>query len=384
MIYYLGYYSCDQISAENRKAAPPAMNKMNYVLGVLSEIVKDQAVLISPVETGMYAYVKGSVTRLNERFCLKTFDSIGSPHKLIRGLGHWLTKHQLLRYLLRHIQKEDTLIVYHSLALMDIVRKVKRASGCRLIMEVEELYSDVREDAALKEKEIDFLQIADRYIMITELLNQEVNLSGKPYLISHGTYQTVPRYGGKFGDGKIHVVYAGSFNPVKGGAVTAIGAAEHLDESYVLHILGKGSEEETAAVRRKIDETAAKSRCRISFDGFKTGREFDRFVQSCHIGLSTQQPDGKYNASSFPSKILMYMSNGLPVVSIKIPAVATSEVKDCINYYEEPVPERIAQAIMRVPGRCGNDVYEKLNELDEAFRMNLSKLLDQGFDVYGN
>ena len=375
MIYYLGYYTCEQILAEKRVAAPPAMNKMNYVISVLSEIAGEQAMLISPSVTSMHRYVKGSVTRLNDRFSMKTFDSIGSSVKLIRGVGHQLTKMQLLRYLLRHIQKDDTLIVYHSLALMDIVRRVKQASGCRLILEVEELYSDVREDAALKKKEIDFLQIADRYIMITELLNQEVNLSGKPYIISHGTYQTVPRYSGKFDDGKIHVVYAGSFNPVKGGALTAIGAAEYLDENHVLHILGKGSEEAMAAVRRKIDETAARSRCRIIFDGFKTGREFDSFIQSCHIGLSTQQPDGKYNASSFPSKILMYMSNGLPVVSVRIPAVATSEVKDYIHYYEEPVPEKIAQAIMEVSAECGDGVYEKLNALNEAFVADLSDML---------
>ena len=376
MIYYLGYYNCDQISAENRKAAPPAMNKMNYVIGALTEIVKDQAMRICPSETGTHAYVKGSVTRLNERFFLKTFDSIGSAHKPIRGLGHWLTKYQLLRYLLRHIRKDDTLIVYHSLGLMDIVRKVKQASGCRLILEVEELYADVREDAALKKKEIDFLQIADRYIMITELLNQEVNLSGKPYLISHGTYQTVPRYGGKFDDGKIHVVYAGSFNPVKGGALTAIGAAEYLDENHVLHILGKGSEEATAAVRRKIDETAARSRCRIIFDGFKTGREFDSFIQSCHIGLSTQQPDGKYNASSFPSKILMYMSNGLPVVSVKIPAVATSGVADYMEYYTVPTSADIAEAVKRISSRDARDPAGRLEELHNAFVRDLKALLE--------
>lgn len=375
MIYYLGYYNCEQLAAENRVAAPPAMNKMGYVISVLSEIVKDQAMVVSPSETSSCQYVKGSVHALNDRVCLKTFDSIHSRNKLLRGTGHILTKTQLLLYLLEHVKAEDTLIVYHSLALMKIVSRVKHLKKCRLIIEVEELYSDVREDDVLREKEIDYLQTADQYIMITELLNREVNLSNKPYIISHGTYRTIPQYCEKFDDGKIHVVYAGSFNPVKGGALTAIGAAEFLNENYVLHVLGKGSDDATAVVRQKIHETASKTKCQIVFEGYKTSREFDSFIQSCHIGLSTQQPDGKYNASSFPSKILMYMSNGLPVVSVKIPAVESSQVGEYIYYYEDPASEKIAEAILQVPAECGDGAREKLKALDRAFVSELSNML---------
>jgi glycosyltransferase involved in cell wall biosynthesis len=331
--------------------------------------------VVSPSETGVSQYMRGSIHEINDHISLKTFDSFHSRNKLLRGVGHKLTKSQLLRYLRRYVTAEDTLIVYHSLVLMEIVRKIKQEKKCRLIIEVEELYSDVREDNVLRKKEIDYLQIADQYIMITELLNREVNLSGKPYLISHGTYRTVPKYCEKFDDGKIHVVYAGSFNPVKGGALTAIGAAEFLDEKYVLHVLGKGSEEATAAVRQKIEQVAVKTECRIVFEGYKTGREFDSFIQSCHIGLSTQQPDGKYNASSFPSKILMYMSNGLPVVSVKIPAVELSQVGEYICYYQEPAPEKIAQAIRQVPADGGMRVLDKLNALDKAFHRELSDML---------
>lgn len=377
MIYYLGYYSCEQIAAQKRVAAPPAMNKMGYVMSVLPQVSNTPTVVVSPSETNANGYVKGEVHALDEHLFLKTFGSFQSKNRIIRGLGHMWTKSQVLLFLMTHLKSDDTLIVYHSLALMGLVKKIRKIKKCKLIIEVEELYSDVREDSVLRKKEIDYLQIADRYIIITELLNREVNLSHKPYVISHGTYRTVPKYCEKIDDGKIHVVYAGSFNPVKGGALTAIGAAEFLDDGYVLHILGKGSDEATAAVQRKIEETAAKSGCRIVFDGYKTGREFDSFIQSCHIGLSTQQPDGKYNASSFPSKILMYMSNGLPVVSVKIPAVESSKVGEYICYYEDPTPQNIAQAICAVTTDCGVHVRERLDELDEAFKEELSDLLMQ-------
>lgn len=375
MIYYLGYYSCEQIEAEKRVAAPPAMNKMGYIISVLSEMTGRQSIVVSPSETSLHGYVKGSMHNLYNRVSLKTFDSFCSKNKILRGFGHILTKSQTCHFLLTNIKSDDTLIVYHSLALMEIIKKVKKKTNCRLIIEVEELYSDVKKDRVLREKEVEYLQIADRYIMITEFLNQLVNLQNKPRIISHGTYRTVPKYSDKFNDGKIHVVYAGTFNPIKGGVIFAIEAAEYLNESYVLHVLGKGNEAETGAVMKKIEQVSAKTNCNIVFDGYKTDKEFDAFIQACHIGLSTQQPNGKYNASSFPSKILMYMSNGIPVVSIRIPAVETSDVKDYIFYYDSPTSEDIAHAIMRVSVDHTSDPSDRLHELHEAFSCDLRAFL---------
>ena len=373
MVYYVGYYNCEKIASEKRIAAPPAMNKMGYIISVLSEMPSVQSVVVSPSETSRYEYVKGSTHYLNDRVSLKTFDSFCSKNKIIRGFGHIWTKSKLRRFLMSNVKSDDTVIVYHSLALMDVITKLKKKRNCRLIIEVEELYSDVREDNVLREKELAYLQIADQYIIITELLNEQVNIHNKPKIISH---RTIPKYGEKFNDGKIHAVYAGSFNPIKGGALSAIDAAEYLDETFVLHVLGKGSEADTQAVIKRIEQVSQKSKCQIVFNGYKTGKEFDAFIQSCHVGLSTQQPGGKYNASSFPSKILMYMSNGISVVSIRIPAVDTSNVKEYIVYYDTPAPEDIARAIARVSIDHTLDPSDRLHELHDAFARDLKAFLE--------
>ena len=378
MIYYLGYYSCEEIAEEKRHAAPATINKMGYIISVLSEREGAQTTVVSPAETELDRYTKGTSHKLHERVTLKTFDSIRGKNKLVRLFGHMLTQRQMLRFLRKNVGKDDTLIVYHSLALMKPVKKIKSTKGCKLIIEVEELYSDVKGNEKLREREIDYLQIADGYIVITELLNKEINLENKPSVISHGTYRVVPDYGDTRNDGKLHVVYAGSFNPIKGGACSAVEAAAYLDSNYVLHVLGKGTDAHRALVLRKIEQISKTSRCQILFEGYKTGEEFDRFVQSCHIGLSTQQPNGKYNASSFPSKVLMYMSNGLPVVSVKIPAVASSAVGSYVSYYDEPRPEKIAEAIMAVTHEERKDARKKLRELDAAFGQAISRLLEGG------
>ena len=375
MVYYLGYYDCEQIATEKRAASPAGMNKMSYVISALSEFSNTKSMVVSPCETVLKKYVKGSVSDLYKNVSLKTFDSVNSGSLLIRCFGHILTKAQMFFFLLKNVKADDTLIVYHSLALMKIVKKIKKIKKCNLIIEVEEIYSDVKENDALRKKEIDYFQVADKYIVITELLNKEINRNNKPAVISHGTYLNVPKYSDKFNDGKIHVVYAGSFNPVKGGAYSAIEATECLDENYVLHVLGKENTIDSELVIKKIEQFSLKTKCKIVFEGYKTGKEFNSFIQSCHIGLSTQQPDGKYNASSFPSKILMYMSNGLPVVSIRIPAVATSEVSEYIYYYDNPTPENIAGAIKTVPMNCSSNVHKKLDELNAKFKSGISDLL---------
>ena len=375
MIYYLGYYSCDLIAQEKRSASPPAKNKMGYVISALSTIKDEKTVVVSPSETSCSHFVRGTENKINESVSIKTFLSLGSRFWVIRCFGHLLTRMCLYHFLLTRVKSDDILLVYHSLALMNIVQMVKRRTRCKLVLEVEEIYADVKENDKLREKEVDYLQEADAYIVITESVNNAINPQKKKSIISHGSYQVSEKCGTKFQDGKVHVVYAGTFNPIKGGVYAAIEAAEFLDENYVLHVLGKGSREETDNVIRKINQVSDNTKCKIIYEGYRSGKAFDGFIQACDVGLSTQQPNGKYNASSFPSKILMYMTNGLPVVSVKIPAVETSHVGEFVFYYSEPTPQKIAEAIRMVPAANEMSIVQKLNELDGTFKRELCELI---------
>lgn len=376
MLYYLGYYSCELLEDQNRRAAPPAMNKMNYIIHVISENLEKKLMVISPAVTGIRKWMKGRKQKLNGNCELKTFDSFDSKIKPVRVLGLLLTKLEMFLFLIFNVKCDDTLIVYHSMALISAVMAVKKLKKCKLIIEVEEIYSDVKDNENLRKKELNAFHVADSYIVITELLNKKINPENKPKVISHGTYRMNPKYSEKINDGKTHLVYAGSFNPIKGGACVAIEAARYLDEKYVLHILGKGTSEEINSVKNAIDSVSKETSCKIVYEGYKSGVEFDSFIQSCHIGLSTQQPNGKYNASSFPSKILMYLTNGLAVVSVRIPAVETSDVGDLVEYYDNTEPKSIADAIMRMSTeKFNNSINSEIDDLNKKFTRELSELL---------
>lgn len=375
MVFYVGYYNADAIRREARIVAPASENKMGYIQSALREACGEPIEIVTPAETRLHRYIRGRRILLCDRTELKTFSTFSSRFKLLRGLGHLWTRTRFVLYLLKHLKPEDHLIVYHSLAYMRLFKLIKRIKGCALTIEVEEIYADVKENEALKKKELASLQTADSYIFITELLREKVNRE-KPAVISHGTYRPLPDHGFRFDDDRIHVVYAGTFCKIKGGAYAAIAAAEYLDERYTLEILGGGGEEDTAAVQERIREVSAKTKCRINYAGYKSGADFDSYIQACHIGLSTQQPDGTYNATSFPSKVLMYMSNGLRVVSVRIPAIETSAVGDRIYYYDKQDPKEIARAIRSVALDDGYDSRAHLNVLHRDFVEELKRLLN--------
>ena len=179
------------------------------------------------------------------------------------------------------------------------------------------------------------------------------------------------------GDKIIHCVYAGTFDPRKGGAAAAAAAAEFLPDDYHIHILGFGSDEEIRNMKDCISRVAKKSAAKVSYDGLLTGEDYIKFIQSCDIGLSTQNPDAAFNATSFPSKILSYLANGLRVVSIRIPAIEQSDVGDKLFYYDEQTPDQIAKAIRSIDMSQEYDSRRLIEQLSECFERELVEVLER-------
>ncbi|MDZ4178666.1 MAG: glycosyltransferase, partial [Coriobacteriia bacterium] len=159
------------------------------------------------------------------------------------------------------------------------------------------------------------------------------------------------------------------------GAALAAKAAAFLDSRYHVHIIGFGNAVDTRALISLVGEISAKSECAVTFDGLLAGEGYIRFLQSCDIGLSTQKLDAAFNETSFPSKVLSYMSNGLRVVTIRLKALECSGVGDLLYFYDEDTPSAIASAIRTVDLGEPYDSRSRLQELDVAFREDLSRIL---------
>ena len=375
--YYIGYYS-DPSSESKRKTAPAADTKMDYIISSLRKIGYDVEVLSFCVDDDRKSvFEKKSGYEIEKKGTrVIFFTNYTSKFRFLRVIGRLFSWIKIRKYLCKHCMgNESKILIYHSLGLLKVIGLFdKKKKG--FILEMEEIYADVIGKTNLRKKEIAAARRANQYIFPTVMLNAEVNIENKPFLIIYGTYQVENDRHCSFDDDKIHVVYAGTFDPRKGGAAAAAAAAGFLPANYHVHILGFGSKTDIDHIQQTVGEVSAKSAATVTYDGCLSGEEYIRFIQNCDISLSIQNPDAAFNDTSFPSKILSYMANGLRVVSIRIPAIERSAIGSLVTYCDTQTLEDIAKAIMNANLQISYDSRVLITQLDAQFQMKLGKLIE--------
>lgn len=375
-IKYIGYYCTDKNT--DAYISPAAVTKMTYIAECMKKAGHEvEIVSLSGIGKKKFNFKRSIIP---ENLIKVTYvSSLPRKNPVLRLLNSWWTYCSLFWYLLRQVKKGDILLVYHSVGFVNIWRGIQKIKGCKICLEVEEIYQDAQEmKAVLRKREYKAFQWADAFIYPTNLLELKTNTGhDKPYVIVHGSYRLPAESESVFEDQLVHVVYAGTFNQKKGGVTIAVKTGEFLRENYHLHVIGFGNEQETEQVLQLIEYTDQKSKCHITYDGCKMGEEYDRFMQSCQIGLSTQRSDNELNDTSFPSKILSYLSNDVQVVTAKIKVVEESAVGDIVYYYTEDEPREIAKIVELAAHRSNKNGRKRLIELDMKFERELDELLKQ-------
>lgn len=375
-IKYICYYNHDQ--STKRNCAPSAVNKIDYIAATLCDIGYNVDIIsVSQIIEPKFRFYKATKCAIKDKIYIKYFPSIGGTSKLIKIIRNIWHRIALFIFLLFNTKKDERIIAYHSLGyryVLTIARFIKRF---HLIYEVEEVYTDVIQDSIFNPRKMELKMIsnADAYIFPTELLNDKFNVKNKPYTIIYGSYQFAQTKPKKNTSDTIHVVYAGTFDPRKGGAVAAVAAAKFLPKNYHVHICGFGSDDDVQNIINVVNTTSQIANARVSYEGLKFGQEYINFIQLCDIGLSTQDPNALFNHTSFPSKILSYMSNGLSVVSIDIPAIKRSKLSKYISFYEKQDAEHIAQAIIKTD--IHNNNIDLIRSLDSKFKKDIERLINK-------
>lgn len=375
---YLGYYDTAKNAGENRGYVLAATNKMTYICSALNRAGYEVEIVSASGTKNNNSY-PGKKVQLTEHTSLQLFPTMGTGCKLRRMIKLLAMQWHIFWYLMCSTHRGEPILAYHSLGYTGILWFLKKIKRFRLILEVEEIYADVTGDERARRREMRLFRAADAYLFPTELLDEKLNPQGKPSVIIYGTYQVEEDRKCSFDQPNsqrlVHCVYAGTFDPRKGGSIAAA-AAEYLPSNYHIHILGFGSEQDTRNMKEEIAEVSKRSKASVTYDGLLSGEEYIRFIQSCDIGFSTQNPDADFNATSFPSKILSYLANGLRVVSIRIPAIEQSAVGDILYYYDEQTPENIAKAVLSIDINSAYDSREFIADLDKKFEADIQSLME--------
>lgn len=383
-IIYIAFYDTDD-SKENRNVSVAAINKVNYIVKSINELGYEVSI-VSPSWSSneKTTYSMGSKVKINSQTELIKFFTVNFRYKFLNIIKYVSSYIQILGYLIKNSKKNELIIVYHSNLLFVPIYLLKKIKGIKICLEIEEIYSDVQNNNfILNFFERKLIEIADSYVLSTSELRKRYQIKNKKNIVIEGSYLSKIKYNkydfdksnNFFSNDKIHLVYAGTFDLTKRGAEIAIKAASELGNEYHLHVIGFGNFEEVKFIKNLIAVYNENSECEITYHGLLIGEEYSSFLLNCDIGLSTQEMDGKYNNSSFPSKILSYMSHGLSVVSCKIDSVQNSRIASKIYFYEKNDPKIISQVIKNINKTSSSQEF--LKEIHEDIKKDLAGIINE-------
>lgn len=374
IIKYVGFYDLPD-SNSNRVCNLAATNKMDYIS---SAIVKSgyNVEVISPSWMGTDTkkkYEKQINIKMDESISVTFCPSWKTSNRVTRNIKILFSLVWLFFYLLWNVKRKEKVLAYHVPWISLPIRAAKFIKRFELILEVEEIYQDVMKvNSFFTTWENKLIDVADSYLLSTDLLVEKIP-ENKPYITIYGVYNVKDQLVVPENDGLIHLLYAGIIDSHKKGAFNALESTKYLSDKYHLHIIGFGETEKLCSVINMYNKD---NKCKVSYDGVLSGVEYIKYCQSCHIGLSTQSMDGSYLKSSFPSKILSYLSMGLRVVSGYIDCVSQSKIGNFISYYNEDNPEEIAKAIMSIDISQNFDSRNIIQNCNKEFINDIQKLLE--------
>lgn len=363
-VYYVGHYA-DEQNTDVYKFAVPAKAKMDYIIKAMQE-------------AGFSVTVWSLSDSRHKRICLPKrviaadgtqiayIFAVRVSGKITSLLSRIFKNLQLLWYILRYVQTDDTVMVYHSRAFMKGVSIARRLKKFRLVMDVEELYAHSWGWSTEKRaREEHFLEQADAYLLVNDTIANTVQIGDKPSAVVYGAYTVPQKRDVHFLDNCIHVVYAGTIEETKRGAFTALEAAAFLNPRYKMHILGFGKPKTIEKLKVRVNEINAQlGYTAASYDGFLQGQPFSDFLMKCRIGVSSYIMEKDFANNVFPSKLLTYVAHDLTVVTGYSEAFARAAVSKNWVYYYEYEPQAIAQAILQV------DLTQKEQNRDLVCRLH--------------
>ena len=369
-IKFFSFYGCME-QGQRRENSPAADTKVDYIVNVLNRL--GYSVDIISRASSAELYFLSSTVKIKGVNSYRYFASFGKTKSSLRIVYRWFMELQFFFWCLLNLRKGEQVIVYHSLGYDSTFIKLKYLRKIRIIGDIEEIYQDVHKQRPSKKRnEYRFIQKCDKLMFSNTILNERFNHSNRPYIVCHGIYKAQRKITEKYNDGKIHLLYSGTYDPVKGGAIASIKMAEYLPEKYHLHITGFGNDQ---ALKEELKRVKFLTKCAITYHGYLEEEEFISLMQSCHIGLCTQDPTNKLNFTSFPSKILNYISNGLVVITGRNRVIEDSAVGKFVHYYDVQNPKDISIAVMQIQLTDESIGKELLELLDKKFSESLNCLL---------
>jgi len=376
-IYYVCFYT--EPECQNEVVSYPSVwSKIEYITAVIKKTGSAvEQLCIAPSLNGT---IKGKIKIVDncERHIYLT--SSYSQKKLVQIINAFIYKLRILFFLLKNVRENDKVLVYHSLFHKRWLWIYKKIFKRKFILEIEDVFSELDNSSKkLKDREWQLIHLADAYLCINELVASKLS-NNKKVIISYGNY-SLPKLYQKEKMDKIRLVYAGVIEQERKAAFLAVDAMKGLPDTYELHILGFGDEKNIICLKKEIDEiNNLRGKQVVFLHDRKSGEQYYKFLQTCDIALSTHSYDeSNMNAAdnTFPSKVLVYLANGLRVVAQQLECLQASTIGDLLYYYSSPNAQLLADVIRDIDLSDNYDSRTRIDELNRVFCQEVALLLEE-------
>lgn len=365
-LFYFGFYT-KNYNPNNFLEFPGCNNKMSYIINAIkSNNISVEIICLGESKDGVNHSKKNlKIDSLEDNFFVGT-----TKYKIFSKLYLYF---QIINILLFRVKKNDTVIFYHSYYLLFLFKIIKAFKSFNLIIEVEESYKAAwgKSDSEIH-NEIKSLKGADAYIYVNDLLPNFIE-NTKPYVVCYGAYEVKNTLPIKIKSERKRIVYAGLIAEKDDSDIyLAVNAMKYLDSSYSLSILGYGSDSALKKLKKYIfDNHLIKS---VFYEGFLKGDDYINFLNSCDFAINPRVLSDNLSDYTFPSKVLAYLSVGLPVVSTPIRCIEESKVSDLISFSESTDPLSFSNAIKNL--NLNTNPVSTIKSLDKVFIVDLRGLLN--------
>ena len=252
-----------------------------------------------------------------------------------------------------HLHPDQIIVLYHSYLWIFLIPLLKLTKA-KIILQVNEIFYNAgsHKSYIYKALERKMFSIVDAFIISSKEVLPFINISPvnkkiigeipgpiiKPLLSSN------PSSGNK-----TRLVYAGIIDSNnKRGAFISIDLAKKLDDSnYQIDIYGYGDNQSLNMLITEIKTNNKISRSKVNFHGSVPPKNLPNILKKYDIGLAIQDRRASFSESSFPSKILTYMSAGLSVIATPTSAVLSWDHKDLIYVYKDKGLDDLKEYIKR-------------------------------------
>ena len=367
-IYYIGFY-VNKNESQNRLFQPSGVSKMSYIIDCLIE--KGFFVNVISLCQSKNSF-KWGCRYIDANSEQRYFASVGMSN-LVAKLINYIYVYVNLFCILFTRKKSDVILIYHSVFLSTFIKYIRFLIRAKIIIEIEEIYAAAySERGARVKKELNTLKGYNGYITVNNYLKSIFYSSNS--VVCNGIYRFNEK--SRACRDRHKLLYAGVISDKGSDVYLALDVMRYLPDDYELSIAGYGTDHNILQLNKEIEKlNEDKKRTACRYLGLLQGDQYDECLREHYYGLCTRVLSNENSDYTFPSKVLVYLTNGLVPICTPLNILQSSDISNMIVFAKSITPEDIASVIINESLSDKINIDNKLQELHENFCCSLYQII---------